>query len=181
MKQKPTQVLKEEHKVIKKMLDVIEKIVSDFKEVDKNELESIVDFIKNFADKCHHAKEENKLFPAMEKAGIPKEDGPIGVMLQEHDIGRGYVRGLAETIQKSKKDKISTKDIKEDALGYVDLLRQHIDKEDNILYMMADMHINDNEQKNLVLEFEKVEERIGKGVHEKYHKLVESLVSKYSL
>ncbi len=51
-----------------------------------------------FADQCHHGKEEDLLFPAMEAAGIPRESGPIGVMLEEHNIGRQYVRGMAEAV-----------------------------------------------------------------------------------
>ncbi|MCM8784941.1 MAG: hemerythrin domain-containing protein [Candidatus Omnitrophica bacterium] len=179
---KPTEVLKEEHEVIKIILDVLEKIVDNIVskgQVNVNHLEKIVDFIKTFADKCHHGKEEDLLFPAMEEFGIPKDEGPIGVMLEEHDIGRNYVKKLAEAINEYKNNKNSLKDIVENASGYINLLRQHIDKENDILYMMADMHIPDKKQKILLKEFEKVEEKMGKGVHEKYHHLAEELRDEY--
>jgi hemerythrin-like domain-containing protein len=57
-----------------------------------------LDFIRHFADECHHFKEEQVLFPAMEEHGIPKEGGPIGMMLIEHEEGRGYVRDMAAAI-----------------------------------------------------------------------------------
>ncbi|MCM8785907.1 MAG: hemerythrin domain-containing protein [Candidatus Omnitrophica bacterium] len=174
---KPTEILKEEHKVIRKMLDVLEVIVTKEDKLDDaniEDLKNIVDFIKNFADKCHHGKEEDILFPALEEAGIPKEGGPIGVMLEEHDIGRKYVRGLIKGIEEK-----SIVDIKENALGYINLLREHTDKEDNILYEMADIHIDEFEQKEIIEKFEKVEKKMGKGVHEKYHKLIENLAEKY--
>lgn len=83
---KPTDILKEEHVLILEMLRVIEAMCA---KMDKGErpdiasLEKMIDFIRNFADKCHHAKEEKLLFPALEKAGIAREGGPVGVMLHE--------------------------------------------------------------------------------------------------
>jgi len=180
---KPTEILKKEHKVIKVVLDILDAIVSDIaaqKPVNLQHLEKIVDFIQTFADKCHHGKEQDLLFPAMEESGIPRDGGPIGVMLEEHNIGRNYVSQLAKAIVNYKDgNKKSLNDIAENASGYVSLLRQHIDKEDNILYGMADMHLNKSTEKKLIEEFEKVEEKMGKGIHEKYHRLVEQLKKKY--
>ncbi len=182
IKNKSTEILKEEHKVIKVILDVLEEITKRAEKrekIDSDDVLKIIDFIRTFADKCHHGKEEDLLFVEMEKAGVPKEGGPIGVMLQEHDIGRNYVRGMDEAIKKYKSNKTGIKEFIENAYGYVDLLRQHIDKEDNILYMMADMHLSSAQQEKLIKEFDKVEEKMGEGVHEKYHKLAESLKEKY--
>jgi len=88
----PTEDLINEHKAIKVMLSIMTKIAENIK-ANKGyyikDVEQIVDFLKTFADKCHHGKEENVLFPALVLAGIPKENGPIGVMLQEHTLGIG--------------------------------------------------------------------------------------------
>ncbi|MEM2917898.1 MAG: hemerythrin domain-containing protein [Candidatus Altiarchaeota archaeon] len=171
---KITKILKEEHKIIEKMLDILEKISENSKiekEVNYEHLAEIVDFIRTFADKCHHHKEEDLLFPAMERAGIPKEDGPIGVMLTEHEIGRAYVREIASGIEQKDKEKIE-----KNASSYITLLREHIFKENNILYMMADAHLSDKTQNELFNKFKKFErEEIGEGVHRKYHNLVEKL------
>ena len=57
-----------------------------------------VDFIRNYADAWHHAKEEDLLFPALEEEGMPRDGGPIAVMLHEHTLGRTYVRQVAGEI-----------------------------------------------------------------------------------
>ncbi len=182
---RPTEILKEEHKIIKKYLDVIDKIVEDAshdKNINSADLEDIVDFIRTFADKCHHSKEQDLLFPAMESAGIPREGGPIGVMLEEHEIGRNFVKNLASAILKYKNgDRKALKDIAENASGYSELLRQHIDKEDNILYMMADMHLDEDTEKQLLKDFDKVEKKMGADTHQRYHHLLERLVKKYNI
>jgi len=181
---KPTEQLKEEHKAIKLMLRIAEKVNEKLEageEVNPEHLEQIVEFIRVFADKCHHGKEEDLLFVAMEEAGIPKEGGPIGVMLAEHDMGRGYVRGLSQAVARYKAgDRGVSPAIIENARNYVALLSQHIDKEDNILYPMADMHLSEDQQEELLEGFEKVErEKIGPGRHEEFHKLLDHLQEVY--
>ncbi len=175
-----TEILTEEHKAIKIMLDIVEeacKRLESGSKVDVEHLKLMVDFIKGFADKCHHAKEEDILFPTMQKAGIPGQGGPIGVMLTEHTYGREYVKGMAQAIEKYEKGNIKTSsEIIKNARGYIELLSQHIDKEDNILYPMADRIFQEKTQKELLKEFNRVEtEEIGEGVHEKYHEILHHL------
>jgi hemerythrin-like domain-containing protein len=183
-KMRPTEQLKEEHKVIKHMLNVlahVSKRLESGGEVSGEHLERIVDFIRTFADKCHHGKEEDLLFKAMEEAGVPKEGGPIAVMLTEHDQGRGYVKGMAEAGAEFKQGKEGAgKKFAANARNYVLLLTQHIDKENNILYQIADMHLSGEKQEELLRLFEKLEaERIGPGKHEEYHELVHQLEKIY--
>jgi hemerythrin-like domain-containing protein len=181
---KPTEQLKEEHQAIKLMLRISEKVCGKLEsgeEVNPEHLEQMIEFIKVFADKCHHGKEEDLLFTAMEEAGITREGGPIGVMLAEHDMGRGYVKGMSEAVAKYKAgDHKASFAIVENARNYITLLTQHIDKEDNILYPMADMHLSEDQQKALLEGFERVErERIGAGKHEEFHKLLDHLQEVY--
>ena len=181
---RPTEQLKEEHKAIKLMLRILDRVCEKLEsgeEVNLEHLEKIVEFIKVFADKCHHGKEEDLLFPAMEEAGIPKEGGPIGVMLTEHNLGRNYVKDLSDAVTKYKAgDRQVASKIVENARNYVGLLTPHINKEDNILYMMADMHLSKERQEKLLEEFEKVEhEIIGAGRHEEFHQLLHNLEEVY--
>ncbi|MEW6062947.1 MAG: hemerythrin domain-containing protein [Nanoarchaeota archaeon] len=176
--------LKKEHEAIKLMLKIFGKICDRFeagKKVSSKHLEQILEFIRVFADKCHHSKEEYILFPEMVKAGIPKEGGPIAVMLMEHDTGRSYVKNIAEAVVKYKKgDSKSSDKIVENARNYIALLTEHIEKEDNILYMMADMHIPEKKQKELLEKFEEIEnKRIGHGKHEEFHKMLKDLKKIY--
>jgi hemerythrin-like domain-containing protein len=94
---KPTEALKKEHQAIKLMLKILDKVCDKLeakKAVNQEDLNSIVEFIRTFADKCHHGKEEQRLFPMMEKYGIPREGGPIGVMIEEHKLGRNYIKNM---------------------------------------------------------------------------------------
>lgn len=181
---RPTEVLKNEHEAILLMLSILEKIAErlDNKEsVDVTHLEKILEFIKVFADRCHHAKEEKVLFQEMINAGFPKEGGPIEVMLLEHDQGRDFVKKMSEGVAKYKRgDQSAPALIIDNARGYVSLLRGHIDKEDSILYPMADMHIPEDKQKSLIKEFDRIEkEEVGLGKHEEFHRLLESLEKAY--
>lgn len=177
---KPTDQLMEEHRAIELMLSILEEAsvrLEQNQAVDPNHLDQMIDFIRIFADKCHHGKEEDLLFVAMEKAGIPRDGGPIGVMLSDHTQGRNFVRDMAEAIEQLNGQQ--AKFVK-NARGYVQLLREHILKEDNILYPMANQRFTDDNQKELLKQFADVEKNvIGEGKHEEYHKLLEHLKSVY--
>lgn len=111
-------------------------------------------------------KEEDLLFPAMGEAGAPREGGPIGVVLYEHDIGRGHVGKLAHGIAEYKRgNRGAVKEIVESGRNYISLLRNHIDKGDNVLYMIPDAHLTPEKQEELLDGFERVEGgRIGKSL-----------------
>lgn len=181
---KPTQELSSEHQAILVMIRILEKM-SDRLEagesVDAGHLEQAVDFIKVFADKCHHGKEEDLLFPEMAKAGIPKEGGPLGVMLREHVEGRNFVKAMGEAAAALKKgDREAGARFARNARGYGALLTQHIFKEDNILYPMADGRLLDKQQDRLAACFAEVEDKvIGHGRHEAYHRLLKELEAVY--
>ena len=158
--------LKEEHQAILLMLEVMEAVCKKLdarEDVSIDDLNDMVKFIKEFADKSHHLKEEDLLFPAMEEAGIPREGGPIGVMLSEHTTGREYVKGLSLGIEEYAKGNTSAANqIIENARNYSSLLSNHIYKEDNILYPMAEMRISKEKHNDLLKEFERVDsEKIG--------------------
>jgi len=179
-----TEQLKGEHKGIKLMLNILEEVcnrLESHRKVDSKHLQQIIEFLTMFADKCHHGKEEDLLFPEMAKAGIPEDRGPIAVMLREHKQGRDYIRGMSEAIVKYRKgDKNLSSKIVKNARDYISLLRQHIDKEDNVLYPMADEQLSEDKQKELFDGFEKIEmERMGSGTHEKFHELLHKLRDVY--
>ncbi len=179
---KATQVLMQEHRCIERMLNVLEAIALRFQqneEVDYTDLEHLLDFFTVFADQCHHHKEEDHLFPTLEQAGIPRQGGPIGVMLYEHHEGRNLRQEMSNLLPRLATEEQARKDFAESALAFVQLLRDHIWKEDNILFQMADNLLREEENQNLLKYFNRVEqEELGAGVHEKYHHLVEELEAK---
>lgn len=180
----PTDQLKEEHEGILLMLKILGEVCSRLaarQKVDPNHPGRIVEFFRVFADKCHHGKEEGLLFPEMEKAGVPKERGPIGVMLAEHDQGRGYVRAMGEAAVRLKKgDPGGAEEFVENARNYITLLAQHIEKENSILFPMGEKVIPQEKQQALVKAFERLErEQIGEGTHEEFHQLLHQLKEIY--
>ena len=167
---KATEALKHDHRVIEKVLAVLERLTESSGEISLEMWRQALDFIRNFADECHHLKEEKVLFPVLEEHGIPREGGPIGMMLLEHVEARGYVKAMAAALALAKEDPNATRTtLVENARAYLRLLREHIRKEDEVLFEMADETLSPEEQKELLHQFEEHEEReIGSGVHEKY-------------
>ena len=109
-----------------------------------------LDFIRNYADAWHHAKEEVHLFPALEAAGMPRDGGPVGVMLHEHEVGRSHVGVMAEHLDAAAEgDGPARATVVEHALAYADLLEAHIQKEDGILFNMADQVLPAEEHERL--------------------------------
>ncbi|HEY5647910.1 MAG TPA: hemerythrin domain-containing protein [Nitrospiria bacterium] len=179
-----TEQLKKEHDAIGTMLRILEVVVKkiqDGQKVDREHLGEIVDFFRGFADRCHHGKEEEIFFPALEKAGIPKEGGPIGVMLQEHDQMRAFMKGLAGAVERFRGGEDgAASEIVRHAKDYAAMLRGHIDKENQVLFKMAEMHLSPEEEKELAERFEAMEtEKIGAGTHERLHGVLERLEGIY--
>lgn len=169
-----------EHDAILFSLKVLEEIcnrVESGKDVPLHDITDLIDFIKLFADKCHHGKEEGFLFPAMVEAGIQQQNGPIGVMLSEHAAGREFIKSMQSAVSGASIDSI---EFVKSARGYIALLRQHIEKENNVLFPMGDVKISPNKQQKLLEQFEKFEDDvIGKGKHEELHKQLHDFNKRY--
>jgi len=180
---KAIQQLKDEHEGVKVMLSILGQVCQQWEAVghlNKEHFEGILEFLRVFVDKCHHGKEEDLLFPALIAVGVPKED-PIAVLLHEHEMGRHYVKAMSEAYATYiAADKSTSKAIIQNAHDYVSLLRDHIEKENNVLFVMADSRLSEKRQDELFEGFEKIEEeRIGVGKHEQFHGLLEKLSGVY--
>jgi hemerythrin-like domain-containing protein len=176
----PTETLMHEHQIILMVLDEAEREaqrIQDDGQARVPEVDQMLDFFQNFADRCHHAKEEDLLFVKMQEKGMPVDGGPIGVMLQEHDEGRRRLRAVAEALPgAANRDPLALTTVRDNLKAYSRLLRAHIGKEDNVLYPMADRLFTPQDQQELSDAFERVEaEEMGEGVHEKYHQLAHDL------
>jgi len=176
----PIDKLVSEHQNILRGIDILEKASNrlDAGNVVAPEFfRQMIDFIREYADRYHHAKEEDILFKDMEKAGFPVDQGPVGVMLAEHDEGRAYIAGMEKANEGyASDDKTQVDAIIENARGYIYLLRQHIDKEDNILYPMARNVLGESGIKAMIPRFEQVEAE-KQGIEEKYIAILGKLES----
>ncbi len=148
-------MLEEEHKNILKVAKAIEIECNKLKSgrnLDKEFFKKAVYFIKNYADKFHHAKEEEILFKEMLKDSVQEclHCNPIDQMLHEHGIGRDFIKNLEEGIKTENKEKII-----KNAMGYAQLIREHIFKEDNILYPMCDETLGKKTKDSMLNKFEK--------------------------
>jgi hemerythrin-like domain-containing protein len=149
-----TQNLEDDHVHILKLTDVMEKIAQS-KDLDIDHIGEVIGLVRNFADGLHHAKEENLFFPKLAEKGFSQQQGPVAVMLHEHVEGRNYIKAVADSLPLyNKGDKSVREEISQNILGYVSLLRNHIAKENNILFRMADNVLSDPEQQKLLSEFE---------------------------
>jgi hemerythrin-like domain-containing protein len=184
MKMRATRQLRDEHEGILVMLRIIETVcrqAESSKRLTIEHFEAILEFLKVFVDKCHHAKEEEILFPALEVLGIPKEGGPIGVMLHEHALGRELIKAIDKSFMEYKGGgKEALEAVNHSANEYVSLLLDHIAKENNVLFVMAESRLSEGQQEELYEGFEKIEEeRIGMGKHEEFHKMIHALKTIY--
>jgi hemerythrin-like domain-containing protein len=179
------ELMVQEHKYIKRMLTVVRKAcykVFQGEEICYEDFEKMVDFIRNYADKHHHGKEEKFLFQEM-----VNNLGDVGTklirngMLVEHDLGRLFMSDLCEAIERVKNgDEESKLDVIANAVSYTHLLNRHIDKEDNVIYPFGEKRLSKdiinkvNEDSSL---FE--EEADKKGTQKLYISLLEDLERKY--
>src|SRR5262245_28312717 len=125
---KATEILMDEHRVIEQVLCCLEKLARRSQiggELDRTSAREALGFFRQFADHCHHGKEEGHLFPLLESRGLAREGGPTGVMLHEHEEGRRLIAAMAAAIERD-----SAKEFAPPAQAYVRLLREHIQKED---------------------------------------------------
>lgn len=183
---KPTTVLMDEHRVIEQVLDCLAAMVKQCEadqRLDGESAEAALDFFREYADGCHHAKEEDLLFPLLETSGLPRQGGPTGVMMHEHEQGRACVRGMnAEIASAAQGDTQAINRFTQFANDFIELLRQHIDKEDHCLFPIAEQALSAEDQKALEASFDQVEERFAATQHqEKYILIADELAERFGV
>ncbi len=178
-----TRVMVEEHKLILRMIDLVEKNTNKLewgRFENYNFFLDAVDFIRNYADRFHHAKEEDVLFKALVENGMPRENSPVAAMLMAHDHGREFVRGMEDAARKALQgDRGQAVVIAENARGYIELLRDHIDKEDSILYPLSERILPEEMRAGMVEEYRRAE-KAAPDLEEKYRRMVEGYESRYA-
>lgn len=181
----PIKDLKMEHDAVQLTLRILNKICQRIEKteeiIDLRHADQLLEFFKVFVDKCHHGKEEELLFPALEKVGVSNKGGPIEVLLHEHQQGREYAQAMnAALAQYTKGDRTAVNGFVKTAREYINLLDQHIDKENNVLFPLAEKHLSESEQARLWEGFERIEtQKIGAGKHDEFHEMLDNLEDVY--
>lgn len=178
MKTDITQALVAEHRLILRMITLLERnAVRTAAGTYSNWRFYLdgVDFIRNYADRFHHAKEEEILFEALIKNGMPRENSPVAAMLMEHDQGRGYVRAMETAVLEIQGGLPGREHVvAENALEYAALLREHISKEDTVLYQLAERIIPESMRKEITTSYQRAEAQSDASFCEHYAKLVDA-------
>lgn len=181
---KPIEDLKAEHEGILLILDVLERMserIVSGKGVPTGDLRQVLDFLRIFADKCHHGKEERLLFAAMEGAGFPKGGGPLAVMLSEHARGRQLIEEMNDLLSSFERGESGSLVVfTTPAIQYINLLRSHIWKENNVLFPAAERAVPPDKLNLMGEQFERFEkEEIGAETHEAFHEMIDRLSRTY--
>lgn len=184
MSMKAVDELRNEHQGIELMLRILQSIAGRFgnnEQIVSGQLDGVMEFLSVFVDECHHGKEEEFLFPALEAVGVPCEGGPIGDLLDDHEQGRRLVARLKKSVGRfTSGDTESAADVKLIIDEYVKLMIQHIDKENTKIFSIAESKFDIAKDDELMENFDKLEkERIGLGKHDEFHALLNRLASEY--
>jgi hemerythrin-like domain-containing protein len=177
-----TEVLKHEHELVLEVIGAMEReadMIDATGRLDSGDVALMVDFSENFTDGCHHAKEEGALFPRLRERNADMV-GPTSAMLEQHETGRRRIRAIAEDLPAATSgDADAIQRISENLHAYAAGLRDHISKENGVLFPMADGLLTTDDQRALSGEFDRVEvEETGRGVHEQYHAMAEELIAR---
>jgi hemerythrin-like domain-containing protein len=177
---KAIDTLVNEHRLIERVLDALDAAVDRLERgrpVRPGFFLDATTFLAGFADGCHHHKEEGVLFPAMIESGMPADGSPIAVMLQEHERGRVFTRAIRDAAHRLERgEPRAERALAANVRGYLALLRDHIVKEDAVLFPMAEAVLA-AEDSRLVAAFDRVEEEeTGAGAHERFHALADALI-----
>lgn len=179
-----TTSLRRDHELIEKVIKSMEstiQLLNNNTRIPESILLPVIDFTKNFTDVCHHSKEEKSLFPALEKVGLPSNMGPIAMMLMDHQRSREIGTQMEESAKDYLSSGNSTKLISDMKL-YVEHITEHLWKENNKLFMMAEARLQ-NVSEQIDKELNEIEasklKDLGKS-REHYEQLAETLTKDVS-
>ncbi len=178
-----TENLISEHKDIIELLGIMSKISKNILSNDvfyTNDVEDILDFLKHFIEKSHHRKEDI-FYPILSKTEMPNDREELSVMLYEHALARNFLKDINNCVVNCKiGNSFSQELLAESMMKYVFLIKNHIKKEEKIIFPMANKVLTQEEQTEINKQFEKIEESIiHHDLHEHYHRLLEKLKTKY--
>jgi hemerythrin-like domain-containing protein len=143
-----TAVLRAEHEWVSRVLAVAERMAERAllgPAVAAGDCDALLALLRQFVDYLHHTKEEQHLFPLLERKGLPRAGGPIGVMLAEHERSRALIAEIARLGASPD----SARPWSDAVRTCATLMRQHVHKENSVLYVMAERLLSADEQEQI--------------------------------
>jgi hemerythrin-like domain-containing protein len=175
----PTGMLEDEHHFISKVVSamaILAERLEKGESLGQGELQEIFGFMRMFADKCHHGKEEVHLFPLLRRKGVSVSGCPLAILMAEHQRGRTLVKDMLTFIVEYGKGETGAKNSLVRVLtDLTKLYSNHIWKENYLLFPMTDKILNPEEKKDLLMKFDDVEREIGKDIHNRFEQVAEKL------
>lgn len=178
---KPRGPLMIEHRLIEKMLIItgkeLERIKND-RVVDPVFVDTVVDFIRTYADRTHHGKEEDILFKELEHKNLSEKDKKgMKELVDEHVLARKIVKELVDANAEYGKGNISKIDVITEKLTFlIDFYPEHIRKEDKVFFPDTEIYFSKEELDGMLEDFWEFDRTM---IHEKYNTLHDSLLKKY--
>jgi hemerythrin-like domain-containing protein len=177
----PTDILEEEHRFIEKVVGAMPALIEVLEAgqaIEADLLRDVVEFMRTFADRCHHGKEETHLFPVLVGKGVPDTGCPIGGLTHEHQQGRAVVKDLAAAVEAYGAGDASAKaSLIKSLQGVVGLYPNHIWKEDYLLFPMTNKVLGPDDQQELLGKFAQVEAEIGQDTHHRFEQMARDLAA----
>jgi len=176
----PVGPLMKEHRLIERMIKIMKANLDNIRkegEVDPLFVDTAVDFIRTYADRCHHGKEEDILFRDLAKKKISDEHLRImQELIEEHKMGRNNVKKLIEAKEKYiQGNKDALKDIILNMEILIKFYPKHIEKEDKHFFIPCIDYFTQQEQGKMLEEMYEFDRNM---IHEKYNKVVEEYEKK---
>ena len=174
-------ILIQEHDIIMTVLQVFEEEamhIKKYRKINIDKILSMLDFFKNYADTFHHLKEENHLFELLIIKGMDRNDSPVESLRIEHEQGRKHIKQIRNFINETEASELYEKIYKE-INAFVNLLRNHIDKENNMIFIMAEGFITQEDDNTLTSIYTNIEKE--QNDIEKYRDYAQKLIVENTL
>jgi hemerythrin-like domain-containing protein len=176
--------LRQDHEDMRTIIAVLMEMANradDGQQVPQDDIQQLLRYMDTFVARCHHAKEEELLFPALEQAGVQREDGPLAVMTAEHELELNFLQGMRDASGRmAAGDEQAAHMVAQYARDYSALLARDMEQEDQIIYPLAEQRLPSNTQEELAGKFDEVERQVlGSGRHNEYHEMAKGLAERY--
>jgi hemerythrin-like domain-containing protein len=181
---KPTDNLIIEHREISELLNIMSIIAENIKSKDvfyPNDVEEIINYLIIILDKSHQGKEDGVLYPELILSGIPKETAPLSIINYEHNLAKHYLNDINSCVVNCKIGNDFSGELLADSLtNYVIVIQNHIQREEEIVFPLANEVLSDEKQNEISQKFEDIEQKnMAHNFADHFNKLLNKLHNKY--